>query len=182
MDKEIGDSRTLLSVLQDFSGKHSALQYTTFLGSAAFDSYDTYRALLLLHQGVLYHQHSPRRAIYGGGQAQPKGCGGTGRTVFRRRRTAGGQRAAGGAGVRAVAAARPDAGGPAVPELGRTALAYVGRGLGIGVSFDRHDGRFAQSGIAAGKHSAGGFNCNRAGENRKNCGWAMKKTAYLVVF
>ena len=73
MDKEIGDSRTLLSVLQDFSGKHSALQYTTFLGSAAFDSYDTYRALLLLHQGVLYHQHSPGRAIYGGGQAQPSG-------------------------------------------------------------------------------------------------------------
>ncbi len=46
MDKEIGDSRTLLPVLQDFRGKHPALRYTTFLGDAAFDSYDTYRALL----------------------------------------------------------------------------------------------------------------------------------------
>lgn len=46
MDKEIGDSRTLLPVLGDFGGKHPALWYSTFLGDAAFDSYDTYRALL----------------------------------------------------------------------------------------------------------------------------------------
>lgn len=46
VDKEIGDSRTLLPVLQDFGGKHPALRYSTFLGDAAFDSYDTYRALL----------------------------------------------------------------------------------------------------------------------------------------
>lgn len=45
-DKELGDSRTLLPVLQDFRGKHPALRYKTFLGDAAFDSYDTYRALL----------------------------------------------------------------------------------------------------------------------------------------
>lgn len=45
-DKEIGDSRTLLPVLRDFGGKHPALRYSTFLGDAAFDSYDTYRALL----------------------------------------------------------------------------------------------------------------------------------------
>ena len=46
IDKEIGDSRTPLPVLQDFRGKHPALRYTTFLGDAAFDSYDIYRALL----------------------------------------------------------------------------------------------------------------------------------------
>ena len=45
-DKEIGDSRTLLPVLRDFGGKHSALQYSTFLGDAAFDSYDIYQTLL----------------------------------------------------------------------------------------------------------------------------------------
>lgn len=46
MDKEIGDSRTLLPVLRDFRGKHPALRYTTFLGDAAFDCYDTYHTLL----------------------------------------------------------------------------------------------------------------------------------------
>ena len=45
-DKELGDSRTLLPVLRDFSGKHPSLRYRTFLGDAAFDSCDTYRALL----------------------------------------------------------------------------------------------------------------------------------------
>ena len=37
VDKEIGDSRTLLPVLRD---------YVTFLGDSAFDSYDTYRSRL----------------------------------------------------------------------------------------------------------------------------------------
>ena len=46
VDKEIGDSRTLLPVLRDFRGRHPDLHYKTFLGDAAFDSYDTYRALL----------------------------------------------------------------------------------------------------------------------------------------
>ena len=46
LDKELGDSRTLLPVLQDFKGLHPNLSYKTFLGDSAFDSYDTYRALL----------------------------------------------------------------------------------------------------------------------------------------
>ncbi len=46
LDKELGDSRTLLPVLQDFKGRHPNLRYKTFLGDAAFDSYDTYRDLL----------------------------------------------------------------------------------------------------------------------------------------
>ena len=46
-DKELGDSRTLLPVLRDFKGSHPAFQYTTFLGDSAFDSYDTYSALLV---------------------------------------------------------------------------------------------------------------------------------------
>lgn len=43
---KVGDSRTLLPVLQDFGSKYPALQYSIFLGDAAFDIYDTYRALL----------------------------------------------------------------------------------------------------------------------------------------
>lgn len=46
MDKEIGDSRTLLPVLRDFNEKHPNLRYETFLGDSAFDNYDTYRSLL----------------------------------------------------------------------------------------------------------------------------------------
>jgi len=46
LDKELGDSRTLLPVLQDFSSSHPNLHYGTFLGDTAFDSYDTYSALL----------------------------------------------------------------------------------------------------------------------------------------
>ena len=46
MDKEIGDSRTLLPVLRDFNEKHPKLRYETFLGDSAFDNYDTYRSLL----------------------------------------------------------------------------------------------------------------------------------------
>ena len=45
-DKEIGDSKTLLPVLRDFKGRHPNLRYGTFLGDAAFDSYDIYPALL----------------------------------------------------------------------------------------------------------------------------------------
>ena len=45
-DKELGDSRTLLPVLRDFKLRHPGLHYKTFLGDAAFDSYDTYSALL----------------------------------------------------------------------------------------------------------------------------------------
>lgn len=45
-DKELADSKTLLPVLRDFKDLHPALLYTTLLGDAAFDSYDTYRALL----------------------------------------------------------------------------------------------------------------------------------------
>ena len=46
MDKEIGDSRTLLPVLRDFYDRHPGLRYETFLGDAAFDSYELYGALL----------------------------------------------------------------------------------------------------------------------------------------
>lgn len=46
VDKEMGDSRTLLPVLRDFNGKHPTLRYDTFLGDSAFDSYDIYRSLL----------------------------------------------------------------------------------------------------------------------------------------
>lgn len=48
-DKELADSKTLLPVLRDFNNAHPSLHYTTFLGDAAFDSYDTYRALLGEH-------------------------------------------------------------------------------------------------------------------------------------
>lgn len=46
VDKELGDSRTLLPVLQAFKNLHPNLSYKTFLGDAAFDSYGTYSALL----------------------------------------------------------------------------------------------------------------------------------------
>lgn len=45
-DKEIGDSKALLPVLDDFREAHPSLAYSTFLGDAAFDSYDIYAALL----------------------------------------------------------------------------------------------------------------------------------------
>ena len=44
--KALGESRTLLPVLRDFKLRHPGLHYKTFLGDAAFDSYDTYSALL----------------------------------------------------------------------------------------------------------------------------------------
>lgn len=46
MEKELGDSRTLLLILQDFSSNHRNLRYGTFLGDTAFDSHGTYFALL----------------------------------------------------------------------------------------------------------------------------------------
>lgn len=46
VDKEIGDSRTLLPVLRDFYDSQPSLRYETFLGNAAFDSYEPYGALL----------------------------------------------------------------------------------------------------------------------------------------
>lgn len=46
VDKEIGDSVALKPVLMDFRKTHPALRYGTFLGDAAFDSYDNYRFLL----------------------------------------------------------------------------------------------------------------------------------------
>lgn len=45
-DKELGDSKALLPVLSDFREAHPALRFRTFLGDAAFDSYDNYSALL----------------------------------------------------------------------------------------------------------------------------------------
>lgn len=45
-DKEISDSKALLPVLDDFQEAHPSLRYSTFLGDAAFDSYDIYGALL----------------------------------------------------------------------------------------------------------------------------------------
>ena len=46
VDKEIGDSTALKPVLTDFRQTHPNLRYRTFLGDAAFDSYDNYRFLL----------------------------------------------------------------------------------------------------------------------------------------
>ena len=46
LDKELGDSSTLLPALQDFKNLHPNLSCKTFLGDAAFDSYDIYRDLL----------------------------------------------------------------------------------------------------------------------------------------
>lgn len=46
LDKEIGDSKALFPVLDDFKTLHPSLGYSTFLGDSAFDSYDIYSALL----------------------------------------------------------------------------------------------------------------------------------------
>ena len=45
LDKEISDSHSLKPVLSDFFKKHPNLSYSTFLGDAAFDSYDNYTML-----------------------------------------------------------------------------------------------------------------------------------------
>lgn len=45
LDKEISDSHSLKPVLTDFFKKHPKLNYSTFLGDAAFDSYDNYNML-----------------------------------------------------------------------------------------------------------------------------------------
>ena len=45
-DKEIGDSKALLPILDDFRRAHKDFRYGTFLGDSAFDSYDHYSALL----------------------------------------------------------------------------------------------------------------------------------------
>ena len=45
-DKELGDAKALLPVLRDFRDAHLALHDATFLGDAAFDSYELYSALL----------------------------------------------------------------------------------------------------------------------------------------
>lgn len=44
-DKEIGDSTALKPVLSDFFQLHPTFSYSTFLGDAAFDSYDNYAML-----------------------------------------------------------------------------------------------------------------------------------------
>ena len=44
-DKEIGDSVSLKPVLSDFFDTHKSFSYSTFLGDAAFDSYDIYSML-----------------------------------------------------------------------------------------------------------------------------------------
>ena len=44
-DKEIGDSTALKPVLSDFFHAHTHRMYSTFLGDAAFDSYDNYSIL-----------------------------------------------------------------------------------------------------------------------------------------
>ena len=46
VDKELGDAKALLPVLRDFRDAHPTLRYSTFLGDAAFDSYELYGALL----------------------------------------------------------------------------------------------------------------------------------------
>lgn len=45
-DKEIGDSKALLPILDDFRRAHKDFRYGTFLGDSAFDSYNHYSALL----------------------------------------------------------------------------------------------------------------------------------------
>ncbi len=45
LDKEIGDSVSLKPVLEDFFRAHPSFSYKTFLGDAAFDSYDNYSIL-----------------------------------------------------------------------------------------------------------------------------------------
>lgn len=49
LDKEVGDSKTLLPVLVDFKNAHPSLSYSTFIGDSSFDSYDLYRSLLSDH-------------------------------------------------------------------------------------------------------------------------------------
>lgn len=49
VDKEIGDAKALLPVLRDFQSAHPTLHYSTFMGDAAFDSYNLYGALLGEH-------------------------------------------------------------------------------------------------------------------------------------
>jgi transposase len=46
IDKEVGDSTALKPVLLDFRAAHPTFHYKTFLGDAAFDSYDNYTFLL----------------------------------------------------------------------------------------------------------------------------------------
>lgn len=45
VDKEIGDSIALKPVLSDFFNAHPQLHFSTFIGDAAFDSYDNYSLL-----------------------------------------------------------------------------------------------------------------------------------------
>lgn len=45
LDKEIGDCVSLNPVLSDFFAAHPSFSYKTFLGDAAFDSYDNYKML-----------------------------------------------------------------------------------------------------------------------------------------
>lgn len=44
-DKEIGDSSSLRPVLTDFFSRHPSIKHDTFIGDAAFDSYDNYAML-----------------------------------------------------------------------------------------------------------------------------------------
>ena len=44
-DKEIGDSTSLKPALSDFFTAHPEFNFSTFLGDAAFDSYDNYSML-----------------------------------------------------------------------------------------------------------------------------------------
>jgi hypothetical protein len=46
LDKEIGDSKTLKPILQDFRAAHPSFQYGTFTGDSAFDSYKNYSFLI----------------------------------------------------------------------------------------------------------------------------------------
>jgi len=46
LDKEIGDSTSLMPVLTDFRAAHPTLHYSTFSADSAFDSYDNYRFLI----------------------------------------------------------------------------------------------------------------------------------------
>ena len=45
-DKSVGDSRLLIPILKDFFKKHPLINPDTFLGDAAFDSTEIYKALL----------------------------------------------------------------------------------------------------------------------------------------
>ena len=45
-DKSVGDARLLLPLLKDFFRKHPLIDPVTFLGDAAFDSVEIYKALL----------------------------------------------------------------------------------------------------------------------------------------